>query len=202
MRFDGSIGLFQFFSRIYLACLLHKSCVSECVSQYVVLAGAAEAVRQIGGELRQAGIAPKASATHLKALRQGLILQQPGFVVICVALSEKSTRRHHDELRTFLDDMRSLPGSVRSIGITPDLGPGLTGQLASLGFDLYLNDPDQAKSAIETIRHEVSNTGSSRFDALCEIELEDKAWPLTWLPGQDNGRHGIHGVDRFNFEHE
>ena len=65
-------------------------------------------------------------------------------MVICVALSEKSTKRHDDDLKTFLDDMRSLPGTVRSIGVTPSSIPSLTGQLASLGFDLYLNDPLQS----------------------------------------------------------
>ena len=74
--------------------------------------------------------------------------------MICVALSEKSTSVHDDDLKTFLDDMRSLPGTVRSIGVTPSSIPGLTGQLASLGFDLYLNDPLQAASAIESIRME------------------------------------------------
>ena len=175
--------------------------MSDCDSQFVVLAGAAEAIRQIGGELRQSGIAPKATPTHLTALRQGLILQPPSFVVICVALSEKSTRRHDHDLKTLLDDMRSLPGTVRSIGLTPDSVPGLTGQLASLGFDLYLSDPLQAASAIEAFRMETSKTGSSRFDALCEIELEDDTWPLRW-GNQPTATKGTLGVERFNFDHD
>ena len=188
--------------RIRLAQLLQLSCVSDCDSQFVVLAGAAEAIRQIGGELRQSGIAPKATATHLTALRQGLILQPPSFVVICVALSEKSTKRHDHDLKTFLDDMRSLPGTVRSIGVTPDSIPGLTGQLASLGFDLYLNDPLQAASAIESIRMETSKTGSSRFDALCEIELEDTTWPVRWGTHPASANKGTSGVERFNFDRD
>ncbi|MBL21641.1 MAG: hypothetical protein CMJ37_02180 [Phycisphaerae bacterium] len=176
--------------------------MSDCDSQFVVLAGAAEAIRQIGGELRQSGIAPRATATHLTALRQGLILQPPSFVVICVALSEKSTKRHDHDLKIFLDDMRSLPGTVRSIGVTPNSVPGLTGQLASLGFDLYLNDPLQAASAIESIRMETSKAGSSRFDALCEIELEDSNWPVRWGTHPAADTKGTLGVERFNFDHD
>ena len=175
--------------------------MSDCDSQFVVLAGAAEAIRRIGGDLRQAGIAPKATATHLMALRQGLILQPPSFVVICVALSEKSTKRHDHDLRIFLDDMRSLPGTVRSIGVTPNSGHGLTGQLASLGFDLYLNDPIQATSAIESLRKDASKTGSSRFDALCEIELEDKTWPVRWGTNVAATERPP-GVERFNFDND
>ena len=176
--------------------------MSDCDSQFVVLAGAAEAIRQIGGELRESGIAPKATATHLTALRQGLILQPPSFVVICVALSEKSTKRHDDDLKTFLDDMRSLPGTVRSIGVTPSSIPGLTGQLASLGFDLYLNDPLQAASAIESIRMETSKTGSSRFDALCEIELEDTTGPCVGEPTQPRPTKEHLELSCFNFDHD
>ena len=116
-------------------------------------------------------------------------------MVICVALS-KSTKRHDDDLKTFLDDMRSLPGTVRSIGVTPSSIPGLTGQLASLGFDLYLNDPLQAASAIESIRMETSKTGSSRFDALCEIELEDTTWPVRWGADPAAANKGTLGVER------
>ena len=185
-----------------MAWLLQLSYVSDCDSQFVVLAGAAEAIRQIGGELRQSGIAPKATAPHLTALRQGLILQPPSFVVICVALSEKSTKRHDHDLKIFLDDMRSLPGTVRSIGVTPNSAPGLTGQLASLGFDLYLSDPHHAASAIESIRSETSKTGASRFDALCEIELEDNNWPVRLGTPQAKAIEGTPGVERFNFDHD
>ena len=160
----------------------------------MVLAGAAEAIRQIGGELRQSGIAPKATATHLTALRQGLILQPPASWS-SASLCQKSTKRHDHDLKIFLDDMRSLPGTVRSIGVTPNSAPGLTGQLASLGFDLYLSDPHQAASAIESIRSETSKTGASRFDALCEIELEDTTWPVRWGTPQAKAIEGTPGVD-------
>ena len=89
--------------RIWLAQLLQLSCVSDCDSQFVVLVVPQKPFAKLAVNFGVPCAQGNGHSSH--RTEQGLILQPPT-CGICVALSEKSTKRHDNDLKTFLDDMQ------------------------------------------------------------------------------------------------
>ena len=120
------------------------------------------------------------------------MLAQPTSLVICVALNETTLDRYEGSLAVLLDDLRTLPGDTRSIGLMmPVHGTtGLTSRMASLGCDIYVNTCEEATCALgaahrrEMERPERGLEGrETSSEGLYDLVLEDETSPIQILPG-------------------
>jgi hypothetical protein len=104
-------------------------------------------------ELRRAlerhGVEHAAVVAQISSVRRSLVLGENEFVVVCIALDQRTIERHGTALRSLLADNRCFPTTVRTVGLLLDLG--LTREAAQLGCDVYVEDSAQAAKVIRML---------------------------------------------------
>ncbi len=104
---------------------------------------------QVRCALETHGVDHAAVVAHVSSIRRSLVLGENDFVVVCIALDERTIARHGKALRSLLSDNQCFPTAVRTVGLLSDLG--LTREAAELGCDVYVEDSATAADAIRLL---------------------------------------------------
>src|SRR5262245_12037960 len=101
---------------------------------------------ELRSALEQHGVEHAAVVAQISSVRRSLVLGENEFVVVCIALDQRTIDRHGAALRRLLADNHCFPTTVRTVGLLSDLG--LTRDAAQLGCDVYVEDSAQAAKVI------------------------------------------------------
>ena len=111
-----------------------------------VIVGASESAEQLRRLLVRQNLPHVGVTSHLRGLRRMLALGNSERIVLCIVLDQPTLARYGAELKQLLADRHSFAFRVGSVGLLPE--PELAQHVASLGCDLYVQNPEQAAAAI------------------------------------------------------
>ena len=173
------------------------------MSHLTVVIGASAVAEELRRSLVSQGVIHAGIATHLRGLREMIVLGDSDLVVICIALDRATLQRHGETLRQLLADHHCFPQAIRSVGLLNDMG--LTSEIAEMGCDIFVHDSTQAIQAIDllTKRWELQRAKqqleTNRL-AACQCERNTWVWGLKGFPAElstlisnDSAQHGSGG---------
>jgi hypothetical protein len=113
---------------------------------------------ELRSALEEHGVEHAAVVAQISSVRRSLVLGENEFVVVCIALDQRTIDQHGPALRSLLADNQCFPTKVRTVGLLSDLG--LTRDAAQLGCDVYVEDSAQAAKVIRMLDNAWAAEGS------------------------------------------
>lgn len=139
----------------------------------MVIVGASESAEQLRRLLVRQNLPHVGVTSHLRGLRRMLALGSSEHIVLCIVLDRPTLARYGAELKQLLADRHGFAFRVGSVGLLPE--PALAQRVASLGCDLYVQNPEQAAAAIALLSQTTAApvTPGQFSDTDCESRLSE-----------------------------
>jgi hypothetical protein len=165
--------------------------MEERPNHLTVVIGASSVAEDLRRSLVQHGESHAGVTTHLRGLRRTMVLpkKQDELVVVCVSLDRATMERHGSSVRRLLADHQGPRRCVRSVGLLAS--PGLTREMAEMGFDVFVEDAVQAVKAVKLLarkwrdnrRRQAAAARALRADRLKDVtQSEVWSWDLDIQP--------------------